>query len=683
MERATAPAPPSQDRLDSWKEIAAYLNRGVRTVQRWELLKGLPVRRLPGGDQARVYALKSELDQWWNGRDTETADPQSDARSANLYARGLRRGIALWIAVPVLVLVVLALLMSSPHTGLPTNATPVPLVSMGGLASRPSVAPDGSRVAFQWSAPVEFSHQGTEDRCGIYVKQIGERPPARLTNHEMDRDPSWSPDGRFIAYVRGYGMQAEIRLSLSGGGSDSKIVTLNSGRYGHLSWTPDGRFLVLSSRTSLNEPYSLWALSVRSGERWPILPPPPVVIHDGDDTQGDLIQALSPDGTVAVFARAVATGVYRLFAVRLTPDLHAAGAPWRVVDRTHAFILGAAWMGDREIVYAASDGVSRLWRVQMSGQASPQLLTWASPMPQWPTVAGSQRRLVYAASTFITDLWRRDMRTGESRLWISSGFRQWAPSYSPDGRKVAFSSNRSGDVEVWTCDADGQNCRQLTFLHEPCCAVPRWSPDGRLLAFESRVNGKPQVYVVPAEGGEPRSVTPGDWQNQFANWSRDGQWIYFESDRSGQWRIWKIPAVGGDAIQMTQRTSGAAFESADGQWLFYASLGFDGGVIRNGALYRVPVAGGEEAQVAAKISNFLSVSVTGRGVYFMEDPRTLKLLDPATAVPNTAARFERESVSQGITVSPDDAFMIFNKVGRSSVDIMMVDLTQSIPPPFY
>ena len=74
-------------RLESWKEIAAYLRRDVRTVQRWEHTKDLPVRRLPGGDQARIYALKSELDAWWNSRgihlipDVEANDSPTEPRS--------------------------------------------------------------------------------------------------------------------------------------------------------------------------------------------------------------------------------------------------------------------------------------------------------------------------------------------------------------------------------------------------------------------------------------------------------------------------------------------------------------------------------------------------------------------------------------------------------------------------
>ena len=57
----------SGDPLDSWKAIAAYLHRDVRTVVRWERARGLPVHRVPGGGRAGVFALKSELDAWWTG----------------------------------------------------------------------------------------------------------------------------------------------------------------------------------------------------------------------------------------------------------------------------------------------------------------------------------------------------------------------------------------------------------------------------------------------------------------------------------------------------------------------------------------------------------------------------------------------------------------------------------------
>jgi TolB-like protein len=91
LSRPTDEAVTNPERLESWKEISEYLNRAVRTVQRWEETKRLPVRRLPGGERARVFALRSELDAWWNSRgiqnlpnvggDPKTAKPGPIRRS--------------------------------------------------------------------------------------------------------------------------------------------------------------------------------------------------------------------------------------------------------------------------------------------------------------------------------------------------------------------------------------------------------------------------------------------------------------------------------------------------------------------------------------------------------------------------------------------------------------------------
>lgn len=72
--------------LDTWKEIAVYLNRDLRTVKRWEQSRGLPVHRLPGGPQAAVYALKSELDAWrrGDGQNVEKTDTVGSPRNASL-----------------------------------------------------------------------------------------------------------------------------------------------------------------------------------------------------------------------------------------------------------------------------------------------------------------------------------------------------------------------------------------------------------------------------------------------------------------------------------------------------------------------------------------------------------------------------------------------------------------------
>ena len=97
MERAEPAAPSSsKQRLVSWKEIAKYLNRDVRTVQRWEEDKGLPVHRLPGGKMARVYALQSESDVWWSSRGIHLiaeADAEPVRRPSRRYEKASQVGL--------------------------------------------------------------------------------------------------------------------------------------------------------------------------------------------------------------------------------------------------------------------------------------------------------------------------------------------------------------------------------------------------------------------------------------------------------------------------------------------------------------------------------------------------------------------------------------------------------------
>ena len=112
-------------------------------------------------------------------------------------------------------------------------------------------------------------------------------------------------------------------------------------------------------------------------------------------------------------------------------------------------VSGIAWTADgREIVYAAG-GVQTpvLWRVPVSGRQAPRRLPYALPAAIFPAIARTPPRLVYTWQVYNMNLWRLDTRTGERRMLIGSTYDSRIPQYSPDGRKIAFQSNRSGSVE--------------------------------------------------------------------------------------------------------------------------------------------------------------------------------------------------------------------------------------------
>src|SRR6267142_3844204 len=100
---ATTAPPGPEDRLDSWKEIAAYLKRGVRTVQRWERSNGLPVHRLEPDRQGSVFAYKPELDNWWATRRQTIATV--DGQGVNGSARSVRPFWAVWTGVGAMLII--------------------------------------------------------------------------------------------------------------------------------------------------------------------------------------------------------------------------------------------------------------------------------------------------------------------------------------------------------------------------------------------------------------------------------------------------------------------------------------------------------------------------------------------------------------------------------------------------
>ena len=129
-----------------------------------------------------------------------------------------------------------------------------------------------------------------------------------------------------------------------------------------------------------------------------------------------------------------------------------------------------------------------------------------------------------------------------ARRIIASSRLDDSPHVSPDGKRIAFESSRSGAREIWVTDAEGGNPRQVTFLHGRA-EKPQWSPDGRSIAFDAFTSGRvrPDIYVIDAASGSPRALTADASFDTMPTWAADGRSLYFLSDRSAAWEIWNVP----------------------------------------------------------------------------------------------------------------------------------------------
>jgi Tol biopolymer transport system component len=152
-----------------------------------------------------------------------------------------------------------------------------------------------------------------------------------------------------------------------------------------------------------------------------------------------------------------------------------------------------------------------------------------------------------------------------------------SPQFSPDGTRIAFQSDRSRSLQIWTCSADGSNLIQLTNFRDALVGSPRWSADGAHIAFDVRMNGPADIWLAPAAGGNPTRLTSDPAEEVRPSWSRNGHWIYFGSTTTeNRWEIWKVPSLGGPPRQVTRGGGREAFEAPDGKSIYYTRSETDG-----------------------------------------------------------------------------------------------------------
>jgi Tol biopolymer transport system component len=254
---------------------------------------------------------------------------------------------------------------------------------------------------------------------------------------------------------------------------------------------------------------------------------------------------------------------------------------------------------------------------------------------------------------------------------IASTRRDAIPHHNADGRRVTFTSSRSGEHEIWVADAAGANAIQLTSMGANP-GWPRWSPDGKWIAFHSNPEGNAETFVVPAEGGKPRNLTTHPAVDTFASFSRDSQWVYFTSSRAGPGdAIWKIPVTGGTAVRVSPGPGQMAIESPDGVYVYYTE---SVDPTAPSPLWRIPVKGGAAVQVADGVTS-ATYDVVDSGAYYIErvagDTR-LQYYDLATRKSTTVAS-NLGPVDFGLSVSPDGRSILFSRIDSTVNDLMLVE----------
>ena len=183
-----------------------------------------------------------------------------------------------------------------------------------------------------------------------------------------------------------------------------------------------------------------------------------------------------------------------------------------------------------------------------------------------PIFAPDGNSIVYARADDdgSSTLWRVPLPPGSAppqRIEKGSGI-STSPSFSADGRRIAFTTDRLGHNEVYIIDADGSNPQWITQFggdlnEETYRAEPDWSPDGVTVAFQSRVSGRFQVMTVNLRDNSSKLLTDVG-ENESPSWAPDGRHLVFTSSRSGAGQLWVMDTQSGVTRQLTN-ASGARY----------------------------------------------------------------------------------------------------------------------------
>jgi Tol biopolymer transport system component/predicted Ser/Thr protein kinase len=553
--------------------------------------------------------------------------------------------------------------------------TVVPLTSYPGEERQPAFSPDGNQVAFSWNGE-------KQDNFDIYIKDVESGAQRRLTTApEADSFPSWSPDGRTIAFVRERpsGSKGSVYLISPLGPPERKVADLGllHSHTGLLPWTPDGKSLVISDLNSENESEGLFLLSVETGEKRRLT-------FGKGRFLGDIGPSLSPNGRALAFVRELDWYLRDIYLLTLSEDFQPIGEPKRLTFENR-LIWSPVWTLDgQEIIFSSSSGISSspsLFRIAASGSGKPQRLAAVGENASEPAISQHMQRLAYTSTVFDVNIWRVEVpgpyeKTSPPMKLISSTRADMEGQFSPDGKKIAFNSTRTGNDEIWVCNSDGSGAQQLTsLLGKGNCGDPRWSPDGERITFSSNMDGRWANYVINSNGGKPKRFTPSSPVNEgVTSSSRDGKSIYFASERSGESQVWKAPADGGEAQQVTRKGGVQAFESADGNWLYYTkwSEGWSGLC----SLWRMPKDGGEETQVLESVEE-RTFEVVKEGIYFVPRPdsagrSSIQFFNFATKRIRSIATIEKPLWFY-LSVSPDGRWILYSQTDQETSDLMLVE----------
>jgi len=461
---------------------------------------------------------------------------------------------------------------------------------------------------------IVFTYLGdiwTADETGQNVR--------RLTVHKArDVYPRFSPDGKWIAFSSDRQGNLDVFIIPSEGGA-AKQLTFHSADDTVQGWTPDSRAVLFSSNRGEDFMGKLYTVSIDGG------------MERSAGADMGVYGTYSPDGKKLalnrkgqVYWRKYYRGAYQTDVTVM--DI----AAKKFTDVTDFDGLDSwpMWSQDGHIYFVSDregQGLTNVWRVPESGGKAERVTSFKTGDVRWPAMSSDGKVIVFEHDFGVWKLDLASRKTTPIKLDIAAetqenltevrDFNSQVDDYdlAPSGRRIAFSIHG----EIFTAPTEEGDLRQIT--DSPARDKdPEYSPDGKWIAFISDRSGREEIYLISSDGaGEPQKITDLDvLKNSFA-WSPNSKEIAFTSSDN------KLRKYSVESKQTAELSSsrygniGAPVWSPDSKWIAFSKAD----PTRNTDIYLIPSAGGEERKATFDSSSDINprFSPDGRKLYFVRN----------------------------------------------------------------
>lgn len=446
------------------------------------------------------------------------------------------------------------------------------ITSQPGLEIHPSLSPDGRLLAYA---------AGPSGQLRVYVRQLsGGRTIAVAESLAGDQHwPRWSPDGTSLSFEAGrtiylvpaLGGTLKVLVSAAPGPLVNGEGALSEEGPSYLAWSPDGR------RIAYAVGRDIYVRASGGG--------PPTRIATVDQPHSF---AWSPDDSRLAFVSGNAAFVYAPNAIgNIAPSsiwivAASGGTPTPVTDAS-SLNTSPQWMPDgRSLLFISNrDGSRDVYRVEVGreGRAAvaPERLTTGLEL-HGIALSRDGKRVIYADFSDYSNIWSLPVPpagpvSSAAAVPLTTGHQSIeGMALSPDGRSLAFDSDRSGHQAIYRIPVSGGEPELLT-EDDGDDFMPSWSPDARELAYYGFRQGRRRLFVMSVEGGQGDAVTAESGNQRFPDWSPDGRQLVFHSDRTGRFELYAVERDSGGrwgvSRQITTDGGQDARWSPDGRSIVY------------------------------------------------------------------------------------------------------------------